>query len=111
TILGGRVIGALDKSKVKQAQTQMVELQKALDMYYMDCSIYPTTDEGLDALLSAPASCPSWGPEPYAKKNLLKDPWNTDFVYDSDGGTFSLMSLGKDRREGGEGYNADITLE
>ena len=109
-IMANNFSGGLDKAKVKQAKITIAQLTDRLEMYQTDCSTYPTTEEGLDALLTAPGgdSCEEWGPEPYMKK-LPKDPWKRDYIYESDGGEFTITSLGKDKKEGGEGYAADIS--
>lgn len=107
TILAGQVTSKLDSAKVKEARIQMSELGKALDMYYTDCGIYP---QSLDGLINQPSDCPNWGPEPYLKK-LQKDPWGSDFEYESDGGTYNLLSYGKDRKPGGTGSAKDISSE
>jgi general secretion pathway protein G len=86
----------------------MSEIQKALDMFYTDCAFYPDTAQGIKALVEAPNNCSNWGPDPYLK-NMPKDPWGSDFVYENEGGTPVLISLGKDRREGGSGLDADIS--
>lgn len=110
TVLIGQVMGRLGAANVRQAKIQIGEYQKNLDMYYTDCGQYPTTEEGLNALVQAPSSCSNWGPEAYVKR-INKDPWKNDLVYESDGGTFTLKSLGKDRREGGSGEAKDISSE
>ena len=110
TVLGSQVMGYLEKSRVDNAKIQLREIGKALDMYNMGCGSYPTTDQGLAALQKSPGeeACPNWGPEPYVKKEP-KDPWNRPLVYESaDGSEFTLKSLGKDKKEGGEEYNKDI---
>ncbi len=109
-VLGNRIMGNLDRAKVSQAKIHMREIQKQLEMFYLDCNSYPTTDEGFEALVDAPPSCTSWGPEPYLK-NVPKDPWGSNYVYESNGGNFTITSLGKDRRIGGEGYDADISSD
>ena len=109
-ILATSVQGSLKKAKMRQAKIQISEYGKALDMYYQDCNGYPTSDEGLNALMAAPASCANWGPDPYLKK-LNKDPWGGDFIYESQGNAYVLKSLGSDKREGGTGDAADITNE
>ncbi len=109
-ILGNQVMGRLRSAKISQAKIQIGEISKALDMYYTACNSYPTTEEGLNALVVKPASCTSWGPEPYLKK-LSKDPWNGDFIYENQGSTFTIRSLGSDKREGGAGDAADISSE
>jgi general secretion pathway protein G len=111
-VLGTTVMGALDKSKVKEAQIQIKEVSKALEIYNADCGTYPTTDQGLKALVQSPGAdaCPNWGPNSYLK-NEPKDPWNGNYVYESDGGTFHLKSYGKDHKEGGDGFAKDISSD
>lgn len=110
TVLIGQVMGRLSSAKIRQAKIQIGEYAKNLDMYYTDCGSYPSSDEGLKALVEAPPSCPNWGPEPYVKR-VNPDPWGNQFVYESSGGQFTLKSLGKDRRDGGSGEDADISSE
>ena len=102
-----RVTGGLDKSKVKEAGIQLSQISQALQLYYTDCGKYP---ESLQGLVEADASCNNWGPEAYLKK-APKDPWQNDFVYELEGGNFMLKSLGKDKREGGSGFDKDIVLD
>ncbi len=109
-ILAGQVMGRLKTAKIRQAKIQIGEYGKALDMYFTDCNGYPTTEEGLNALVTAPPSCSNWGPDPYLKK-VNRDPWNGEFAYESQGNAYVLRSLGSDRREGGSGDAADISSE
>jgi general secretion pathway protein G len=113
TVLATNVMSKLEKSRVANTRIQLHEVQKQLDMYNSDCGSYPTTEQGLNALLTKPGEeCPNWGPEAYIKKNQLKDVWGTELVYESDGSTVQVLkSLGKDKKEGGEGNGADISLE
>lgn len=105
------VTSRLKSAKIKQAKILISELSKGLDMYYGDCTSYPTTDQGLNALIEDPgADCPDWGPDPYLKK-VPKDSWNKDFIYEEENGSYFLMSLGSDGREGGSGDAKDITNE
>ena len=106
-ILGNQVVKQLAKAKIKEAQIQMAEIGKALDMFYTECGSYPSA---LDGLVTQPAECSNWGPEPYLKK-LPKDPWNHDFVYESTGSSYELISLGADGKQGGSGNNSDINSE
>lgn len=110
TVLIGQVMNRLGSANIRSAKIQIGEYVKNLDMYYTDCGSYPTTEEGLKALVEAPASCPNWGPEAYVK-DIKPDPWRNELVYESNGGDFVLKSLGKDRREGGSGEAADISSE
>ncbi len=107
-VLATQISGRMKKAQINQARIQIGELSKALDMYYTDCNSYPSTSEGLGALVTQPASCPQWGPDAYVKK-MPKDPWGTEFIYESQGSTFTLISLGADKKEGGSGENADIS--
>ena len=101
-------INYFEKAKVKEAKVKIKQISDALEMYYTDCSIYPTTDQNLDALVEAPSDCEEWGPEPYLKK-VPKDPWKRAYIYESDGSDYEIKSLGKDRKEGGEGLGKDIS--
>ena len=81
-------------------------------MFYRDCSSYPTNEEGLYALIEPLPRCPSWGPEPYLVKALIpKDPWGNELIYEYDEltDTYEVLSLGSDRREGGENYAQDLS--
>ena len=62
------VQGRLKKANIRQTKIAISELGKSLDLYYTDCHNYPTSEQGLKALLEAPESCPDWGPDPYVKK-------------------------------------------
>ena len=110
-LLGVNVAGEMKKAKKRQAVILINSLSQALSSYYTDCGSYPSTEEGLQALVERTASCDSWGPEPYLEKNVPKDPWKMDFIYEQDGSRFVLISLGADKREGGEGFDADISSE
>lgn len=109
-VIGGRVMTSLQKSRVKQTGIIMSQLSSALELYYSDCNKMP---QSLKALIESPGDeeCADWGPTPYVKKDLLKDAWSRDFVYESDGSTFSLKSLGKDGREGGSQFDKDLSFD
>ncbi len=108
-VLGTSAVTYLNKSKMDTAKIQIKEISKSLEAYNLTCNAYPTTDEGLKALTASPGdSCPNWGPEAYMKKEP-KDPWGRPYIYESDGGNFTLVSTGKDRKSGGEGYDKDIS--
>jgi general secretion pathway protein G len=89
---------------VEQTKIQMSQIGTALDMFYTDCGFYPAS---LEELTTAPSSCPNWGPDPYLKE-VPRDKWNTPFVYEIEGSNYFLMSLGEDKREGGDGTAKDI---
>lgn len=111
-ILGKNVMSSLNKSRQKQAYIQIREIAKQLDTYNLDCGQYPTTEQGLQALVTSPGSdvCPNWGPEPYMK-SIPKDSWNTAFQYESDGTKYKITSYGKDKLPGGTGLARDITSD
>lgn len=102
-LVGPRVLNYLSDSKVKTAQIQMENLGSALDLFYLDAGRYPTTEEGLGALVQRPAGVSSWS-GPYLKTtNVPKDPWGHGYLYRSPGqnGPYDVGSLGPDGREGG----------
>lgn len=106
------LLGNKEKADQQKAVTDIVALENALDMYKLDSSVYPTTDQGLDALVSKPSSSPeprNYRTDGYIKR-LPKDPWGNDYQYLSpgDNGTIDIFTLGADGQEGGEGASADI---
>ncbi|MBK7843082.1 MAG: type II secretion system major pseudopilin GspG [Bdellovibrionales bacterium] len=113
SILATTVMGRLKKAKIGEAKLQISELGKSLDMFYADCAFYPSSDQGLSALVQAPSgepSCSGWGPDPYIKR-VPRDPWNNEYVYEAQGNSYVLKSLGGDKREGGTGEDEDISSE
>ncbi len=103
-----RLTGQLDKAKTKEARIQITQVINALSMYYTDCGKYPAS---LENLVTQDANCSNWGPEAYTKAKTLTDPFNHPFVYELNGNEYQLKSLGKDGREGGSGFDADISAE
>ena len=109
-VVGPRVMKYLGESKTKTARLQIENLSGTLDMYRLDVGRYPSSDEGLIALLEQPPNVNSWN-GPYLRKNKVPlDPWQNEYHYQSPGehGGFDLFSLGADNREGGDGENQDI---
>ena len=105
-LLFGPSTALADRSALAQAQAEL--FTAALDMFHLDVGRYPTTAEGLEALLTAPPETPRWQ-GPYLKRNrTLDDPWGRPFHYQYQGDTYSLISYGADGRPGGSGENADI---
>jgi general secretion pathway protein G len=112
TIVLPRVIGRLDDAAVAKAKSDIAGLGSALNMYKLDNFTFPSSDQGLDALVGKPAGQPearNWRAGGYIDR-LPKDPWQNDYVYLSPGqhGEFDVYSLGRDGRPGGEGADADI---
>jgi general secretion pathway protein G len=90
---------------------QLDQLATSLDLFQLDVGRLPTQDEGLDALIAAPAEALNWAGPYLKKREALSDPWGKPFRYVIPGrhGPYDLYSLGADDAEGGEGENADIT--
>ena len=94
-----KFFGQVDKAMQQDAQAQIELLGQALDLYRLETHKYPTSDVGLNAI------------KPYLKKNIPKDPWGNDYVYESpgkEGRGYDLYSFGGDNSEGGEGTDMDI---
>ena len=107
-----RIMDNPDKARTAKAKNDIQALGSALDIYRLDNYIYPTTDQGLEALVSEPTSAPqppNWKRGGYIKK-LLADPWGNEYLYLSPGehGEVDIYSLGADGATGGEGPAADI---
>jgi general secretion pathway protein G len=110
-IAGPQVMNYLGDSKTKAAKLQISELEGTLDLFKLDVGRYPDSQEGLQALVQAPASVGDRWHGPYLKKKAVpKDPWGNDYQYAAPGkhGHFDIVSLGADGREGGEGDNKDV---
>jgi len=109
-LVGPRVMKFLSGAKSDTARLQLKNLSATLDMYKLEVGRYPTTDEGLEALVQQPAGASHWN-GPYLKeKQVPKDPWGQDYHYRSPGehGEIDLYSLGADNAEGGDGESRDI---
>jgi general secretion pathway protein G len=110
TLVVQNLRGATDKAKHVKAQADIAGLKTALDRYYLDNGYYPTTDQGLPALVTAPTS--GTVPSNYEQGGYIEkvplDPWGNPYFYQSDGNAYALKSFGADGVEGGEGKNADI---
>lgn len=110
SLVGPRVVGYLGTSRVKTAKVQIESLGSAIELYRIDNGRYPTTDEGLKALLQAPPGVDGWKGPYLTKKDVPNDPWNRPYYYRSPGqhGPFDIFSLGADNQVGGTGENEDI---
>lgn len=103
-----QIMGRLDSSKIKAARLQAETIGMALDMYKIDTGRYPTTREGLVALVMKPEGVENWD-GPYVKSGAtLIDPWKRAFLYKSKSGGLLVATLGADGEEGGERSDADI---
>ena len=109
-IVGPQVMKHMGASKTKAAKVQVGNLSAALDMYKLDVGKYPTTEQGLAALVEKPSDSKRWN-GPYLRKTKVpQDPWIQDYHYASPGehGKFDIYSYGADDKEGGEGEDQDI---
>ena len=108
-LVGPRVLNQLGGAKSKTAGVQIADLDKSLELFKLDVGRYPTTEEGLEALVKRPGTVNGWT-GPYLKGGVPTDPWGHAYRYASPGpnGGIEILSLGADAAPGGEGENADI---
>ena len=112
-LVGPRLIGQSEEAKVKTTRTQISQLEQVLGLFHLDNGFYPTTEQGLAALVTRPATPPE--PLNYKKNGYMKktpkDSWGREFIYECPGrhGDFDLLSYGADGQEGGEDSKADLT--
>lgn len=113
-IIAPKIIGRTDEAKVTEAKVQIKNLETALKLYKLDSGAYPSTEQGLEALVQRPSAGAiprNWREGGYLeKKKVPSDPWGNPFVYASPGlhGDYDIISYGADGVAGGEGYNRDI---
>ena len=116
-VLGARVVPKIlenvDKARVTRAQSDIRAIETALDLYRLDNFKYPTTEQGLQALVKQPVdpTITNYRAGGYLKA-VPKDPWNNYYQYVSpgaDGRDYDITSYGRDGKPGGEGYDADIS--
>jgi len=110
-LVAPRVLNYLSIAKVKAAAIQIQSLSSTLDLYYLDTGRYPSTSEGLEALVQRPAGVEGWN-GPYLKGAFVpKDPWGHPYVYRMPGehGVYDIISYGSDGQQGGTGAEADVT--
>ena len=111
-VVGGNFIGKGEKAKADAAKIEMGQIGQTLDLYKLETGRYPSTQEGLQALISAPAGVNNWNGPYWKRTTVPKDPWGNDYRYASPGQNntpFEIASYGADGREGGDGANKDIT--
>jgi general secretion pathway protein G len=113
-LVGPKIIGRSDDAKVADAKVQIRNLETGLKLYKLDSGNFPTTEQGLTALVNKPTAGKvpnNYKAEGYLEsKNVPKDPWGNDYIYLSPGehGDYDLYSFGADGVRGGEGKNADV---
>jgi general secretion pathway protein G len=111
TIIVPRLVGRSDEARRVKVIADLKSIAQALDLYRLDAGLYPTTQQGLEALVERPSAPPAparWNPNGYLDR-VPNDPWGRPYVYfRSDDEHYQLKSLGADGVEGGEGVFADI---
>jgi len=110
SIAAPRVVKYLRKAKTETARIQVDALGAAVDSFNLDNGRFPTSDEGLEALMKAPAGLTSWDGPYLKKKDSLIDPWGKPYLYRQPGqqGDFDVYTLGSDQRDGGTGDARDL---
>ena len=111
-IVGGNFIGKGEKAKADAAKIEIGQIGQTLDLYKLEIGRYPSTQEGLQALITAPAGVNNWNGPYWKKSTVPKDPWGTEYKYfspASNGAPYEIISLGADGKEGGDGTNKDIS--
>lgn len=115
TFVAQNVTSKFNQSKVKTTKIQIKQVGVVLDDFKRECGFYPTTEQGLKALIEKPSEgreCKNYDPEGYIKGRALpKDGFGNDFDYTSDGHKYVIKSLGSDAKDGGEGLDKDISSE
>ena len=109
-IVGPQVMNHMGESKTKAAKVQIEDLSATLDMYKLDAGNYPTTEQGLQALIEAPDTAKHWNGPYLSKAKIPLDPWQNEYHYVSPGehGRFDISSMGADGKEGGTGEDQDV---
>ncbi|WP_353405649.1 type II secretion system major pseudopilin GspG [Pseudoteredinibacter isoporae] len=110
-LVGPAILDQLDGAKHKTAGIQIKDLESGLEIYKLEVGRFPSSEEGLQALVSKPSNAKGWN-GPYLKgKEVPQDPWGRDFVYKYPGanGGMEIISYGEDGQPGGEGDSSDIS--
>jgi general secretion pathway protein G len=110
-IVGGNFIGKGEKAKADAAKIEISQIAQTLDLYKLEIGRYPTTQEGLQALIAAPAGVGNWNGPYWKRSTVPKDPWGNEYLYTSpaQNAPYEIVSLGADGKEGGEGPNKDLS--
>ena len=111
--VGPKYFSQLGKSEVTIAKAQIEAFEKSLDTFRLDVGRYPTTEEGMNALMVAPPALAAKWNGPYLKKGIPQDPWGHPYIYRAPGAKaeYEIVSTGKDGQPGGTGENADISTQ
>ena len=111
SVVAGNYLGRGEKAKADAAKIEIGQISQTLDLYKLEVGRYPTTQEGLQALIAAPSGVSNWNGPYWKKQSVPKDPWGNEYKYTSPGANapYDILSYGADGKEGGEGVNKDIT--
>lgn len=116
TFVVGKIFDNLKEGQVSSAKIQIKHLGDRLQEFRRHCGQFPTADQGgLEALVTKPTGgkeCKRYQPGGYIEGGKVpQDPWENEFIYESDGKTYKIKSLGVDGAEGGEGFDADLVSD
>ena len=111
SVIGGNFIGKGEKAKADAARIEISQISQTLDLYKLEIGRYPSTQEGLQALITAPTGVTNWNGPYWKRQSVPKDPWGNEYKYVSpaQNAPYEIISLGADGKEGGEGVNKDIS--
>src|SRR5436305_13467668 len=109
-IVAGNFIGKGEKAKADAAKIEIGQIGQALDLYKLEIGRYPTTQEGLMALIQAPAGVNNWNGPYWKKSSIPKDPWGNEYKHSSPAASapYDIVSLGADGKQGGDGVNRGL---
>ena len=110
-VVGGNFIGRGEKAKADAAKIEIGQIGQALDLYKLEIGRYPSSQEGLQALVTAPPGVGNWNGPYWKKASIPKDPWGNEYKYVAPGqhGSYDILSYGADGKEGGDGSDKDVT--
>ena len=110
-IVGGNFIGRGEKAKADAAKIEIGQIGQSLDLFKLEVGRYPSSQEGLQALIAQPPGVNNWNGPYWKKSTLPKDPWGNEYKYVSPSQTapYEIVSLGADGKEGGDGPNKDLS--
>ncbi len=107
TLVAPKIIGRTDQARQVKARADIAAIEESMKLFKLDNGFYPSTGEGIAALVQPPARARRANPDGYLEK-IPVDPWGAEYAYLSDGRSVRIVSFGADGVEGGEGYNRDI---
>ncbi len=108
TLVAPKIIGRTDEARRVKAMADIKGIEEAMHLFKLDNGFYPSTGEGIHALVQRGANAKNFNPDGYMD-NVPTDPWGNPYQYFSDGSDFMIKSYGADGQEGGEGKNSDIS--